>query len=283
MQLVIDNAKAGFAKVMHSISCDPYSWQNWHVLHMHIDAQTQPLHADDITRHYLQQQLHGRPGVIYMCDPHNIFIFSRNEGEHALLMIGSDFVDHMQAQHGMQWSCRIYHVATEWHHLPNHQSYHTHRKYMELEHNPAVSALNDIMFSMLDVLASNLETRACRGALKILLVEDDPLSRKIALKHIGDTHHVITAASAKDAVTQYAFHAPDLVLLDIGLPDYPGFHVIDTIKSHDPDAYIIMFSANDFLENLTYCMNAGANGFLGKPLQHVQLEHYIDTCARRRA
>lgn len=167
--------------------------------------------------------------------------------------------------------------------MPNYMQHYISQKYAILETNTATNALNETMHAMLDVLAANMDSRPHRKSLKILLVEDDPLSRKMVLKHLRKDHHAVTAATAKEAVTQYAFHAPDIVLLDIGLPDYPGFHVMETLRAHDPDAYIVMFSGNDFLENISHCLHTGANGFIGKPLQEERLNHYLQECAELRA
>lgn len=102
---------------------------------------------------------------------------------------------------------------------------------------------------------------------KILLVEDDNLLR-IGLKSMIDLHgeylverHVATGAEALEALAQ---SPPDIVLLDLNLPDRPGAEVLRNIKNIDPNIIVIILSVYDNNETIFETLEYGANGYVLK-------------------
>ena len=69
---------------------------------------------------------------------------------------------------------------------------------------------------------------------------------------------------------------PDLILLDIGLPDSSGLEVLDLIMENNPHAYVVMLSGNDDIINISKTLEAGAQGFVAKPFKKEKLLHYIN-------
>jgi len=74
---------------------------------------------------------------------------------------------------------------------------------------------------------------------------------------------------------QYMTYQPDVVFLDINLPDKNGYEVLQWIMRNDPGANVVMFSSNDHMDNITDALDAGASGFIGKPFIKKQLLDYI--------
>ncbi|NDG04196.1 MAG: response regulator, partial [Alphaproteobacteria bacterium] len=121
--------------------------------------------------------------------------------------------------------------------------------------------------AMKGILDDARKRRKCRSPLHVLVVEDDPLTRRIIASCLKDDHALITATNAHEAVANYLIYAPDIVFLDIGLPDVDGFAALHEIVANDHDAYVVMLSANSYLDNVTAALNAGASGFIGKPFK----------------
>lgn len=118
--------------------------------------------------------------------------------------------------------------------------------------------------------------RAERKKSIVLLVEDDPLSLHLAKKALHADYTVVTAVDGLSARNAYSLHAPDIVFLDIGLPDISGQQVLTDLLRADPTAYIVMLSANSTREAIMKAMQNGAKGFVGKPFSRGKLVQYID-------
>ena len=67
---------------------------------------------------------------------------------------------------------------------------------------------------------------------KILIVDDEPVNRDILIAFLDDSgHELIEAGNGQEALDQVAKHAPDLLLLDIMMPELDGFEVIRRLRA----------------------------------------------------
>lgn len=112
----------------------------------------------------------------------------------------------------------------------------------------------------------------------ILIVEDDPDVRNglhIRLKANG--YATVLAADAPSSLSQARKHAPDLIILDLGLPGGDGFLVMDRLKTNPTLAVIpiIIVSARDVHANHERALKAGAKAFLQKPVENAELLRVI--------
>lgn len=130
-----------------------------------------------------------------------------------------------------------------------------------------------------DIFTEAKKRRRGRSPAHVLLVEDDPLTRHIVSHSLKENYAMISACDAHEAVADYLLHAPDVVFLDIGLPDVNGFSVLDQLMTVDPDAFIVMFSSSSYPENVEKALNAGAKGFIAKPFKKEALQNYIQGSA----
>ena len=119
----------------------------------------------------------------------------------------------------------------------------------------------------------------------ILVAEDNDDNRLIAtaiLRHSG--FRVIEALSGAEAVRMAYSEHPDLILMDVGLPDLDGWTATRTIKS-DPitrDILIIAFTAHALPGDRVMAREAGCDGYLAKPVELVRLVREVrDTLAMR--
>ncbi|HST61461.1 MAG TPA: response regulator [Longimicrobium sp.] len=108
----------------------------------------------------------------------------------------------------------------------------------------------------------------------VLIVEDDPASLDIfetILRHGG--YEVVTARNGADGLRQARALLPDAVVVDIGLPDVPGFGVLDEL-SDDPatdSIPLIVCTVHVFQHDQVRARRAGADVFLMKPVDPREL------------
>jgi adenylate cyclase len=108
----------------------------------------------------------------------------------------------------------------------------------------------------------------------ILVVDDDPINRRLlarALDALG--HAVLTAADGREALEVIRNHEPDVVLLDIVMPEMDGVTVLERIKA-DPalrGVPVIMVSALEDVDGVIRCIELGAEDYLPKPFDPVLL------------
>lgn len=119
-----------------------------------------------------------------------------------------------------------------------------------------------------------LKRRSIRKRPEMLIVEDDHFTQRLIAKTVDPRIHVTFADNAKDALLHYITLAPDMVLLDIGLPDINGHEVMRHILAVDGDAYVVMLSGNADTHNVIRSVENGAQGFIGKPFNRTKLSAY---------
>ena len=122
---------------------------------------------------------------------------------------------------------------------------------------------------------------------KRILVVDDAAFMRMLLKDIlgnGGFEIAGEATSGAEAVRKYKELQPDLVTMDILMPDMDGIQAVKEIKALDPNARIIMCSAMGQKEMVVEAIKAGAKDFITKPFQAERiletLEKTMKECSR---
>ncbi len=113
------------------------------------------------------------------------------------------------------------------------------------------------------------------SSMKILLVDDAQLERmqlQIRLKQLG--HEVEVAASGREALALYPTFDPELVLLDISMPEMDGFEVAAEIRQRYKADWIpiIFLSSHDEPEMIAKAIDAGGDDYLVKPVNKIVLQ-----------
>ena len=114
----------------------------------------------------------------------------------------------------------------------------------------------------------------------VLVVEDDPAVRNLvttALESRGYQH--ITAATAKAAVAAAATAAPDIMLLDLGLPDVDGIEVIKRVRTWSTMPIIVLSARSEDSDKIE-ALDAGADDYLSKPFSVGELLARLRTTER---
>ena len=115
----------------------------------------------------------------------------------------------------------------------------------------------------------------------ILVVEDDkPVRNLITTTLKTHDYKYIIAASGAEAVTQASSHNPDVVFLDLGLPDFDGIEVIRQIRSWS-NMPIIVISARSEDDDKIGALDAGADDYLTKPFSVEELLARLRVTVRR--
>ena len=118
----------------------------------------------------------------------------------------------------------------------------------------------------------------------ILIVEDDPLVRKTLASQLAKKgFDIAVAESGEDGVRAFAEGAPDLVLLDVRLPDIDGLEVLRRIKERSRRAVILVMTAFDDMKTTVEAIKLGAFEYLVKPLNATELELAIEKAFQVRA
>lgn len=111
--------------------------------------------------------------------------------------------------------------------------------------------------------------------LKILVVEDEQTYSRIAHQTL-EGHSRFDARTGADALRIFRKERPDIVLLDIGLPDSNGLDLLLEMKAERPDAYVVMFTASKVAEDISESLRRGADGYITKPLTRGKILKHID-------
>ncbi|MFO1390780.1 MAG: EAL domain-containing protein [Agitococcus sp.] len=119
---------------------------------------------------------------------------------------------------------------------------------------------------------------------KVLLIDDDKVICEIALQLLSEEGFtVITAQTAALGLQAAVEHKPDLVLLDVVLPDLNGYTVCQQIRASTPHLPIIMLTGLDDNESIVQAYECGATDFFAKPIKWKLLGyriHYILRASR---
>jgi len=115
----------------------------------------------------------------------------------------------------------------------------------------------------------------------LLVVDDNEVNRDLLsrrLRRLG--HEVECAAGGAEALAMLAAREPDLVLLDVMMPDMNGYEVLERIKQSESLRHVpvIMVSALDELASVVRCIELGAADYLPKPFDPVLLRARVGAC-----
>jgi two-component system, OmpR family, response regulator len=117
---------------------------------------------------------------------------------------------------------------------------------------------------------------------KVLVVDDEPNIRElveVALKFHGCA--VAVSASGKDALHQVETYEPDLMILDVMLPDMDGFEVCRTLRSDGNDVPVIFLTARDTTSDTIRGLTLGGDDFVTKPFSVEALVARVRAVLRR--
>jgi two-component system chemotaxis response regulator CheY len=115
---------------------------------------------------------------------------------------------------------------------------------------------------------------------RTILVVDDAAFMRMMIRDIltkeGYTIH--EAVNGRDAVEKYGAIKPDLITMDITMPELDGISALRAIRASDPDARVLMVSAMGQQKMIVEALEAGALDFLVKPFQPTKVLETVKKC-----
>ena len=115
------------------------------------------------------------------------------------------------------------------------------------------------------------------ASLNVLVIDDSPMTIKIMEATLDQLGHIVVASelNGTNALETYRAFSPDLVTMDIVMPEVDGIEATKRILAEFPDARIVMVTSHGQEMIVQDAMNAGARGYVTKPITTGALEKQI--------
>jgi two-component system chemotaxis response regulator CheY len=265
MKALFTDAGLELASVVFSISRDPPSWAGWHALHIRQTGQGD----EEKTRlaAILKSCFSHTEGNIFFCSPQDTYVVGKAMARTDLTLVlyqierlGGEYTIYDLGINPLTFY-RDYVARVE---SANHYSLPVLEKpdpnlsWSFDESNPPPSIFDSTM-------------------PRVLLVEDDPATRWMVRNVLKDKCWLATADATHKVFDMVRTYRPDIIFLDIGLPDGSGHDVLRWIMKNDRGVAVVMFSGQDSVDNIASALEDGARGFIAKPFTSDRLFHYIDS------
>ncbi|MCK9420480.1 MAG: response regulator [Nitrospirae bacterium] len=114
--------------------------------------------------------------------------------------------------------------------------------------------------------------------VKILIVDDSPQIRKSLREILEKLHYEVVgeAGTGIEAISMVKTLSPDIVMLDIIMPQLGGIETLRFLRALDKNLKILMVSALDSLDKVKECMKAGAHHYIIKPFEAEKVKEIVE-------
>ena len=118
---------------------------------------------------------------------------------------------------------------------------------------------------------------------KVLFIEDElNIQTFVTALLEANGYQVILAGNCTEAKMMYFSYVPDLVILDLGLPDRDGSSFLSEVRVNDPTPFIVLSARSDESEKVRL-LDLGANDFVTKPFGSAELLARVRALTRRKS
>lgn len=269
MEILTVNADRKLVSIASSVGRNPQSWDGWFCLNIGLQDVDDDLFQECLlwTKSIVDSYLKEIDGRVYFCGNKTIHILCKTVSPKILQQTGQQICDLIYAENNLSVYYTIYDLIEDG--FIYAQSV--------LEQAGTLFSLPVSVYSGVETLPSSDPMPKAQNpdAIKVLLIEDDPVTRWMVRNALKYECEFVTASTMSKAFSMYASYQPDVVFLDINLPDGDGRTVLEWIMRNDPGACVVMFSSNDNLDNISSALEDGASGFIAKPFLKEQLMHYV--------
>src|SRR4051812_7903623 len=126
--------------------------------------------------------------------------------------------------------------------------------------------------------------RAIISSVRVGICEDDQQLRSVLARALAaEALEVGATANGRDAVREFSAAPPDVLVLDIGLPDADGRDVCQALRAHGVDAPVLFLTARGQLTDKLSAFHAGGDDYLTKPFALAELLVRVHALLKRRA
>ncbi len=262
---------------------DPKSWVDWTAIQMSIEIRnsSEPsIYPQDELEKLINHSLENHDFTSYFCKMGELTIITEGVSTDKLESLAREVKAFLGLHNNTLTKQQIYNLGKDWRRF----TFMCERKGSQTRTTMADSNF-DSNYLLVAEEAEELfamyhqqnNVIIERKKTKVMVVEDDPLTRKIISKTLKDEVDLVVTSNLHEGLINYALHQPDLVFLDISLEHTnDGKIFLHTVRQYDNHSQIIMFSGNSYLENRIDTFNMGADGFIAKPFRKEQLMYYIE-------
>lgn len=276
MEILSINADQKLMNLASTVGRNPRSWKGWFCLTVRIPNADDDLYQDCIlwAKSIVESYLKDIEGRVYVCGNKTIHILCKTETAHLPHQTGLQLCELICAENGLVINYTIYNLVEDGFLYAQ----------TVLEQADNIFSLPVSIYAGLGTVEKILSESSddtqipvsdVTKPVRVLLVEDDPVTRWMVRNTLKSECEFITAPTANKAYGIYNSYQPDVVFLDINLPDGDGYGILKWILRNDPGACVVMFSSNDNLDNISCALDEGASGFIAKPFSKEQLLHYV--------
>ena len=278
MKTYIIDAEEEIISVATTINTDVKSWNDWTALHIESSDDISEMDFEDASlsvKAIIESYLTDIEGNAYFCNDRDIYVICKNTHNEILEQAGIQICDLAFKELSLKAQYRLYNLGTDGREFSK-------KIYNDIGKKFSINiSSNDDAVSEQD--NQDISHKEYNNDSRVLLVEDDAVTRWLVRDSLKGICELATARSASSAFSLYSSFKPDIVLLDIGLPDNSGNEVLEWIMRNDPNACVVMLSGKSDIENISGCIEKGAKGFIPKPFVKDNLLYYIRTYARTAA
>ena len=112
---------------------------------------------------------------------------------------------------------------------------------------------------------------------RILVVDDEKLvCWSLTQMLVGEGYVVQSAMNGNEARQKFHDFVPEMVLLDVRLPDANGVELLSEFKTHDDDVIVLMITAYADADSAVSALKIGADDYIGKPFDVENIRHIVD-------
>lgn len=114
--------------------------------------------------------------------------------------------------------------------------------------------------------------------LNVLIVDDSLVATKLLARSLEELGHNVvgTAKTGAEAITAYGAHNPDLVTMDLTMPDMDGIQATKNIMAAYRDAHVVMVTSHAQKTMVMDALKAGARGYILKPFKTDKLKAALE-------
>ncbi len=120
---------------------------------------------------------------------------------------------------------------------------------------------------------------------RVLIVDDEPMMCELLKELLSDADFqvIAQASNGRSAIEKAESLKPDVICLDINMPEVDGLDALASIKTTNKDIIVIMVTANSSSSNVQQAIRTGADGYILKPFKRQQIIDAIRKAQMRRA
>ena len=262
---------------------DPISWAGWQAMQISMEieeAKEEATYPKEALEKLVKLVLKNIDSTIFFCKSGEIVIIAEGATIHKLRMLAHEVESLVRLHNYTVTGHKIYDLSEDWRRFAficERQEAESLFSEIDVSFDEERTLISDMAEELFSTYHMQDNLTGKRRRPKVMVIEDDPLTRKIVSKVLKDEVDLVIASNLHEGLLYYALHMPDLVFLDLNLERAnDGKVFLETVRKYDDQSQIVMFSGNSYLENRIDTLTMGANGFIAKPFRKEQLMHYIE-------